>query len=68
MKVEVNTGGLKKFVYAEDYNPKNSPEEDEAIDRAIAKHKRRKKYKIFYNYLYAILAIAILIGLYKFLT
>jgi hypothetical protein len=43
MGTTVNTGGSKKFVYGKDYNPKNTPEQDDAMDDAWARARKRKR-------------------------
>ena len=43
MEVKVNTGGMKEFVYPKDYNPRNTPEQDLAMDRAWEKARKIRK-------------------------
>ncbi len=43
MAESVNTGGTRKFVYDSSYNPKNTPEEDAAMDEAWAIARERKR-------------------------
>lgn len=64
MAESVNTGGTKKFVYDSSYNPKNTPEEDAAMDEAweMARVRKRKEkiWKIIGVGIVALLVFAVI--------
>ncbi len=61
---EVNTGGVKKFVYGKNYNPKNTPEQNETIDKAWEKHRKMKKRNKIIKIIGFVILILVVIGAY----
>ena len=60
--MEVNTGGLKKFVYSKDHKPKADPEVEREIDEAYKKYYERKRKERIRNWIIAIVIVLGILG------
>ena len=60
--MEINTGGLKKFVYSKDHKLKADPKIIRGIDEGYKKYYERKRKERIRNWIIAIVVILIILG------